>query len=121
MSISLRPATPADAPALGPIIIAAFNSIADKHNFPRDFDPPDIAAGMAQAFTNNPSVFGVVAEDAGRVIGSNFLHEADPIAGVGPISVDPSYHGKGAGRRLMQAVMDRAKQKKFAGVRLVQD
>jgi predicted N-acetyltransferase YhbS len=97
MSITLRRATPADAPVLAPIIVAAFDSIADKHNFPRDFNPPEIAAGMAGMLTGDPRVFGVVAEDGGRVIGSNFLHERDPITGVGPISVDPNHHAKGVG------------------------
>jgi len=46
----------------------------------------------------------VVAEVDGRVVGSNFLYEGDPIAGVGPISVDPEYQ-RGVGRRLMEAVI----------------
>jgi predicted N-acetyltransferase YhbS len=121
MPLTLRRATAADAPALAPIIVAAFNSIADKHNFPRDFPAPEVAAGMAQMVTGDPRVWGVVAEDGGRIIGSNFLHERDPIVGVGPITVDPGHHAKGVGRALMRAVLQRAAEIDAPGVRLVQD
>ena len=42
------------------------------------------------------------------------------IAGVGPITVDPTTQNDGVGRRLMEHVLERATQKKFPGVRLVQ-
>jgi GNAT acetyltransferase-like protein len=56
----------------------------------------------------------------GRVVGSNFLDERNPIAGIGPISVDPAVQNQTVGRQLMLAVVERAAQRKFAGVRLVQ-
>src|SRR5918995_5632426 len=55
----------------------------------------------------------------GRWSAATFLSEGDPICGVGPITVDPSVQGSGAGRRLMQAVIERGRE--AAGVRLVQD
>lgn len=64
--------------------------------------------------------FCVVAEANGKVIGSNCLDERTPIAGVGPISIDPGEQNRAAGRQLMQAVMARAAERKFAGIRLVQ-
>jgi len=62
----------------------------------------------------------VVAELNGRVIGSNCLDERTPIAGVGPITIDPAEQSRTAGRQLMQAVIARATERKFAGIRLVQ-
>jgi hypothetical protein len=62
----------------------------------------------------------VVAEVDGRIAGSNCLDERSVIAGVGPITVNPSIQNQGLGRTLMNAVMDRAQEKKFAGVRLLQ-
>jgi len=59
----------------------------------------EVATQLATAFITEPSVFGVVAEKDGKVVGSNFLSEGDPIRGVGPITVDPSVQGTGAGRR----------------------
>jgi hypothetical protein len=56
----------------------------------------------------------------GKLLGSNCLDERSAIAGVGPITVDPQQQNKSVGRALMRAVMDRAAEKKFAGVRLLQ-
>ncbi len=67
-----------------------------------------------------PRVHAAVAERDGRVIGSNFLWGPPPIAGVGPITVDPALQNAAAGRALMTAVLDHAQDLGFAGVRLVQ-
>jgi hypothetical protein len=61
----------------------------------------------------------VVAEIDGRVVGSNFLDERDPIPGVGPITVAPEGQNAGVGRQLMDAVLERGKG--APGIRLVQD
>jgi predicted N-acetyltransferase YhbS len=119
MDAKIRPAIAADAEACGRIIFEAFAGIADQHSFPRDFPSVEVATQLATAFISDPSVFGVVAEIDARVVGSNFLSEGDPIRGVGPITVDTSVQGGGAGRRLMQAVLERARD--AVGVRLVQD
>ena len=66
-------------------------------------------------------MFGLVAELEGkrRIAGFNFLSERDPVRAIGPIAVDPSLHGYGIGRRLMQAALDRARG--APSVRLVQE
>jgi hypothetical protein len=64
--------------------------------------------------------YGVVAEEDGRILGSNFLDERDAVSGVGPITVDPTAQNKGVGGLLMQAVMERSAAGGFAGIRLVQ-
>src|SRR5262249_3267827 len=69
---------------------------------------------------SHSSFFCVVAEQDGKVVGSNCLDERTPIAGVGPITIDPASQNSSVGRQLMQAVMARATDKLFAGVRLVQ-
>jgi hypothetical protein len=61
-----------------------------------------------------------VVEQDGKVIGSNCLDKRAPIACVGPITIDPAVQNRSADRQLMQAVMARAAERKFAGVRLVQ-
>ena len=50
----------------------------------------------------------VIAETGGRIVGSNCLDERSVIAGIGPITIDPSAQNVGIGRKLMQAVMNRA-------------
>ena len=68
----------------------------------------------------DPSVYSVIAELDGKVIGSNFLWEKAIIAGVGPITIDPAVQNQAVGRRLMEEVLRRTKERGFAGVRLVQ-
>ena len=52
---------------------------------------------MMDDWSRIPSVWGVVAEVEGRVVGSNFLDERSPIRGVGPITVDPRGQNAGSG------------------------
>jgi predicted N-acetyltransferase YhbS len=120
MNVALRQATVADVPELGRICYQAFGAIADQHNFPHDFPNVEVAAGLISFLAGHPGFYGVVAERDGRPVGSNFLDERSQIAGVGPITVDPGVQNGGVGRQLMQAVLDRADERGFLGVRLVQ-
>lgn len=120
MNLSLRPGTADDAKTCGTICYQAFKTIAEAHNFPPDFPSPDVAIGVLSWLLSHPGFYSVVAELDGRVVGSNFLDERCAIAGVGPITIDPTAQNKAIGRRLMQDVHERAAQKNFAGVRLVQ-
>jgi GNAT superfamily N-acetyltransferase len=119
-SLLIRRAVPADAEVCGKICFAAFSALANEHNFPVDFPDPSAAAGLLSMLFSSPGFFCVVAEQDGKILGSNCLDERTPIAGIGPITVDPTAQNRAAGRQLMQAAMDRAAQQKFAGVRLVQ-
>jgi GNAT superfamily N-acetyltransferase len=120
MSVTLRPAKPSDAPVLGEICYAAFHKISTAHNFPPDFPSADVATGLITMAVSHPEIYSVVAEINGRVAGSNFLWEQGAIAGVGPITVDPNVQNEGVGRRLMEAVLQRAATRACPGVRLVQ-
>lgn len=117
--MTLREATPADAEACAQIVFDAFGAIHDHHRFERDFPVLEAAAQMMGAWIPHPSVWGVVAEKDGRIVGSNFLDERSPIRGVGPITVDPEGQNAGVGRRLMEAVIERGEG--AAGIRLLQD
>ena len=120
-----RPGAINDAKEVGKIIFDAFSGIADKHGFPREFPTVDIGINMASSFLSNPGFYSVVAEDTegngNKVIGSNFLDErSNMVAGVGPITVDPKFQNKGAGRQLMSNVMERARSKNYPAIRLLQ-
>ncbi len=123
MTVRLRPPTPTDVEPCGRILYAAFHDIATRHGFPPDFESVEQAVqlmGMlVESSVHGRGVFGVVAEQEGRIAGSNFLAEADPIAGVGPITIDPAAQGSGIGRQLMRSVIERGRR--AAGIRLVQD
>ena len=117
--MELREATPDDAPACAQIVFDAFGDIHDHHRFERDFPVLEAAAQMMGAWVPHPSIWGVVAERDGQIVGSNFLDERSPIRGVGPITVDPNGQNSGVGRGLMEAVIERGKD--APGIRLLQD
>ena len=120
MKPKLRPGRPEDAEACGRICYDAFAAIAAAHGYPCDFPSPEVATGLVTALLGREGIFSVVAEAGGEVVGSNFLDERAAIAGVGPITVAPAAQDGAVGRRLMEAVMDRAAERGAAGVRLVQ-
>jgi GNAT superfamily N-acetyltransferase len=119
-NLVLRPGRLEDAARCGEICYEAFLGIAGRHGFPGDFPSPEVAGELLAHFLAHPGFYSVVAELDGHVIGSNFLDERATIAGVGPITVDPGVQDRGVGRQLMQAVLDRAATRGFAGVRLLQ-
>jgi predicted N-acetyltransferase YhbS len=120
MSIVLRPGTTADAASCGNACYEAFKAIATAHNFPPDLPSPEVGQGLLSMLLAHPRFYSVVAEAEGRTVGSNFLDERSAIYGLGPISVDPTVQNRGVGGRLMQDALDRAANRKAAGVRLVQ-
>lgn len=122
MAIELRAPMPGDAEVICDIIFRAFKGISDQHNFPPDFIAPEMTAGFGRMLMAPASgFFGVVAEESGKIVGSNFLDERDAIKGVGPITIEPNCQSRGIGRKLMEAVIHRGKSQNAAGIRLVQD
>lgn len=120
MNIKIRPMREEDAETCGRICYEAFKNLADCHNFPPDFPSPEFGIQLAQGFAANPQIYSIVAENEdGEIVGSNYLWEYDAIRAVGPVSVDPHKQAKGAGRKLMEAVIERGKNSE--GIRLVQD
>jgi len=109
MDIAIRPATDQDANACGRICYEGFRAVNERYGFPLTFPSVDVATHRVGGFIRHPSVFGVVAEAHGRIVGFNFLSERDPIRAIGPIVVDPAAQGHGTGRQLMEAVLERAR------------
>ena len=120
MSATLRPGRPEDAAVCGSICYEAFRTISQAHGFPPDIPSPELATRLLGWMLAHPRFYGVVAEDGGRVVGSNFLDERDAIYGIGPITVEPAAQDRSLGRRLMDDVMARAASRGARGVRLVQ-
>ena len=124
-----RPGRIEDADKVGKIIFEAFSAVANKHSFPPDFPSVDVARGLASSLLSNPRFYSIVAEDntsngsedKNSIVGSNFLDErSNIVAGVGPLTIDPKYQNKGTGRQLMINVLERAKNKNFPAIRLLQ-
>ena len=121
MSVRLRPGMAGDVEACASICQAAFAAIAGRHAFPPDFPSREPAEELIGFLLSRDEIYSVVAEAGdGRVVGSNFLWETASIAGVGPITVDPAVQDDAVGRRLMEHVLARARNRRLAGVRLVQ-
>ena len=119
-SLRLRPGLPSDIEPCARIVFNAFGAIAAQHNFPSDVPAIDVGTELMTMLLTHPRFFSVVAELDGKIVGSNFLDERSPVAGVGPITVEPTIQNRGVGRRLMEAVLNRASEKAHPGVRLLQ-
>ena len=120
MTVTIREAVAADAAECGRILYAAFAGIANQHNFPPDFPSLTIATDVTSMLIAHPGFYGLVAEEDGHIVGSNFMDQRSLIGGIGPISVDPAAQNQRAGRTLMQAMLDYATARDHAGIRLVQ-
>ena len=94
--VAIREAVSADAEACARICFDAFGGIQDHHRFPRDFPVLEAATGLMGNWIPHPSVWGVVAEVDGRIVGSNFLDERSPIRVGRPAAM--SSNGWGSGR-----------------------
>src|SRR5262249_43851434 len=101
-SSTIRRATPQDAPICGRICYEAFTKISTEHGFPPDFPSVEHAVGVLTMMFSRPGFYCVVAESDGQLVGSNCLDERSPIAGIGPITIDPAAQNHGAGRALME-------------------
>jgi predicted N-acetyltransferase YhbS len=120
MNAKIRRATREDIEVCGEICYRAFCELADHHKFPHEFPDLEAAHGVVRSMVSDPGHYGIVAELDGRTAGSNFMDERSTIAGIGPISVDPDVQNSGAGRAMMQHMLDRVVANRLPGVRLVQ-
>ncbi len=79
------------------ICYEAFKTIAEAHHFTPDFPSADVPVELLTRMLGHAGFYAVVAELGGKVVGSNFLDERNCIAGVGPITVDPTVQNKTIG------------------------
>jgi len=119
-AVTLRRAQPEDAAVCGQICYEAFHKINTDHNFPPDIPDPAHGVRVLTQLFSHPGFYCVVAEVDGAIAGSNCLDERDAIAGIGPITISPKTQNRGIGRKLMEAVIERARERKSPGIRLVQ-
>src|SRR2546430_5555898 len=120
MNIKLRTATPDDAARCGTICYEAFTAITNQHNFPPDLPSAEVTIRLISKLIGDPRFYAIVAEIEHQVVGSNFMDERSAIAGIGPITIDPTVQNRGIGRALMDDCMARAAERRVPGVRLLQ-
>ncbi len=120
-AITLTRALPEHADELGRICYEAFKDVSDAHAFPSDVPSVQAGQGVIGMLISRQDVYGVAALVDGQVAGSNYLTLSDPVAGVGPITVDCAFQGRDIGRMLMRDVIREARERGIASVRLLQD
>src|SRR5678809_280736 len=101
-TLTIRRARREDAPATGKICYEAFHKINADHGFPDDLPAAERAIGLMSMMFEHPGFFCVVAEEGGRIVGSNCMDERSPIAGIGPITIGRGAQHCGVGRKLLQ-------------------
>jgi GNAT superfamily N-acetyltransferase len=116
--VLVREATAEDADSCARIFYDAFESIAVRHNLPVEAPSREFAQFWVSDALARSGVVGLAAERDGEVVGGAFVDERGPIAGIGPVAVDPATQDNGIGRALMEAALER--ERDAAGVRLVQ-
>jgi ribosomal protein S18 acetylase RimI-like enzyme len=121
MTLELVPADPQHVSEIGRICYEAFKELQEGHGFPPDFPTIDLARQVLGMLVQRDDFYGVVALRDGQPVGSNFLSLMDPVAGVGPITIDCSCQGQGIGRALMQDVINYARRNDIEQMRLFQD
>jgi predicted N-acetyltransferase YhbS len=94
VAVTIREAAAADGAECGRIIYAAFASIANQHKFPPDFPSAAVATDVASMLIAHPGFHGLVAEEDGHIVGSNFMDQRSLVGGIGPISIDPAVQNR---------------------------
>ncbi|NLN59788.1 MAG: GNAT family N-acetyltransferase [Deltaproteobacteria bacterium] len=121
MNFVIRAGTQKDAGECGAICFEAFATVMPRHGFPRLVLSPEAVKENFSDRLSHPGYHVLVAERDGRLLGSVVIDERSLIAGVGPLTIDPAVQDRKIGRRLMQAVFERERERRCPGMRLCQD
>src|SRR5215208_199180 len=102
MAIELVSAEPQHVDEIGRICFEAFKELQEEHGFSPDFPTTDLARQVLGMLAQRNDFYGVVALRDGQPVGSNFLSLMDPVAGVGPVTIDCARRKKIEQVRLLQ-------------------
>lgn len=121
-SLTIRPICKEDVEASARVAFAAHSALAARNGHPSEHPTPAFSAGLMNIKVKDPNAHGFVAEQGGKILGSVFLNRfpSTPVAAIGPLTVDPSAEGIGAGRLLLNAALEEARACAILQVRLVQ-
>jgi len=111
---------PEQSEAVGTLVYEAFKNIAERHNFEPAFPSPDLAQLIVRLLAQTEGYQSYQLVDGERPVACNFGDERDEVVGVGPVAVAVDRQGQGLGRRVMEALIERAERNGFRSIRLVQ-
>jgi GNAT superfamily N-acetyltransferase len=120
MAPTLTTVLPEQADDIGTLVYEAFRDIAERHNFPPPFPTPELAQVIVRLIAQTEGWGSYLILEDGRPIACNFGDERDDAIGVGPVAVAVDQQGRGLGRRVMEALLERAERGGFTSVRLIQ-
>lgn len=104
---TIRDMTKDDVEGVGVVLFDAFTAASERYRYAPRFRTREEALALAWAMFRYPAMDVLVAEAEGRVVGSCGLNLRGSNGGIGPVSIDPGFHGKGTGRELLAAATDR--------------
>lgn len=114
-------AEPQHVGEMGRICYEAFKGLHDRHRLPLDVPSATLARKLLGMMVSRSDFYSVVALLEGQVVGSNFLCFSDPVAAIGPVTVEPGHQGQGIGLALMQDVVDHGRRRGIERIRLMQE
>ena len=118
--VTLRSATQQDVERAGDVNFTAFYRAALTHGVPPSVTSPEESRRYLRHLLAFDPLGGVVAEEAGEVVGVGWVHRRGPVATIGPLAVAPRAQGRGIGRQLRERCIEAAGSG-AAQVRLVQE
>jgi len=119
-SIAIAGMVPDQVEAVGKVVYEAFRDVAIRHGFEPAYESLDFATFVVRALSRLAGFASFVAIEGGQPLAVNFLDQQNDIAGVGPVAVDVEHQGRGLGRMVMEALLERAEGCGFQSVRLLQ-
>jgi ribosomal protein S18 acetylase RimI-like enzyme len=84
-------------------------------------ESPATARQLLDMLVSRSDFYSIVAILDGQVVGSNFLSLSDPVAGIGPVTVEPCQQGKDIGLALMRDIVDHGRSQGIECIRLLQE
>jgi ribosomal protein S18 acetylase RimI-like enzyme len=107
-SLVLRPLREPDLERAADVNFVAFYRAAVAHGVPPMVTAPSESRRYLRHLLAVDPLGGLVAEDAGEVVGLAWVHARGPVATIGPLAVDPRVQGRGIGRQLLERAIELA-------------
>ncbi len=111
---------PEQAEAVGTLVYESFREIAERHNFTPAFATPQLAQLVIRLLAQTEGNESYLLVEDGKPLACNFGDERDEVVGIGPVAVAVDQQGRGLGRQVMEALIERSERDGFTSLRLLQ-